>query len=154
MPGIRAEWCEKNIPCLCLVQRQGAGDCVTNHLKGHIMLKSALFSLLALTTTAMADTAAPADNMAGMTMDAAPATAEYVAVMNTMMTDMMIPYTGNADRDFIVGMIPHHQGAVDNAKIVLKYGKDPDVRKFAESVIAAQEAEIKWMNDWLAAHPE
>ena len=45
---------------------------------------------------------------------------------------------------------PHHQGAVDNARIVLQYGTDPDVRKFAESVIAAQEAEIKWMNDWLA----
>jgi uncharacterized protein (DUF305 family) len=154
LPGIRAEWCEKHMPCLCLVQRQPAGDCATNALKGKIMLKYTLGALLALTTTAMADTAAPADNMAGMAMDASPATTEYTAVMNTMMTDMMIPYSGNADRDFIMGMIPHHQGAVDNARIVLKYGKDPDVRKFAESVIAAQEAEIKWMNDWLAAHPE
>ncbi len=78
------------------------------------------------------------------------ATTAYKSVMNTMMGGMMVPYTGNADLDFIKGMVPHHQGAVDNARIVLQYGTDPDVRKFAESVIAAQEAEIKWMNDWLA----
>ena len=91
-----------------------------------------------------------------MTMDMsstdaqAPATAAYKAAMDTMMTSMMIPYSGNPDVDFIRGMIPHHQGAVDNAKIVLQYGKDPDVLKFAQSVIDAQEAEIKWMTEWLA----
>jgi uncharacterized protein (DUF305 family) len=106
--------------------------------KGPIMIKSTLVTLCLLASPALAD----------------PATDAYKAAMNTMMGGMMIPYTGNADRDFIVGMIPHHQGAVDNARIVLQYGTDPDVRKFAESVIAAQEGEIKWMNDWLAAHPE
>jgi uncharacterized protein (DUF305 family) len=78
------------------------------------------------------------------------ATPAYEAAMNTMMTGMMIPYSGNADVDFIKGMIPHHQGAVDNARIVLEFGTDPEVRKFAEAVIAAQEAEIKWMTEWLA----
>jgi uncharacterized protein (DUF305 family) len=38
------------------------------------------------------------------------------------------------------------------ARIVLEHGSDPEVKAFAESVIAAQEAEIAWMNDWLAAH--
>jgi uncharacterized protein (DUF305 family) len=51
-------------------------------------------------------------------------------------------------------MIPHHQGAVDMARIVLEYGSDPEVRKFAEDVIAAQEAEINWMQDWLAKQPK
>jgi uncharacterized protein (DUF305 family) len=78
------------------------------------------------------------------------ATPAYQAAMNTMMTSMMIPYSGNADVDFVRGMIPHHQGAVDNARIVLEFGTDPEVRKFAEGVIAAQEAEIKWLQEWLA----
>ncbi len=102
------------------------------------MLKSTLVAACLLAGPAFAETATDA----------------YKTAMNTMMGSMMIPYTGNADYDFIKGMVPHHQGAVDNARIVLQYGTDPDVRKFAESVIAAQEAEIKWMNDWLAAHPQ
>ena len=89
-----------------------------------------------------------------MTMDmthaASPSTTAYQSAMDAMMTNMMIPYSGNPDVDFINGMIPHHQGAVAMAKIVLEHGTDPDVRKLAEGVIAAQEAEIKWMTDWLA----
>ncbi|ESY63887.1 DUF305 domain-containing protein [Mesorhizobium sp. M0051] len=83
-----------------------------------------------------------------------PSTEGYKAAMDKMHTDMMASeYTGNADVDFVKGMIPHHQGAIDMAKVVLANGKDPEIRKLAEGVIAAQQAEIKQMQAWLAAHP-
>ena len=111
-------------------------------------LSLAVAIIFGLGMPAHAQTAEP------MTMDmsegAGPSTAAYEAAMNSMMSKMMIPYSGNADVDFIRGMIPHHQGAVDNARIVLEFGKDPEVLKFAQGVIDAQEAEIKWMTDWLA----
>jgi uncharacterized protein (DUF305 family) len=49
-------------------------------------------------------------------------------------------------------MIPHHQGAIDMAEIVLKYGKDPETRKLAEEIVKTQTAEIAFMREWLAKH--
>jgi uncharacterized protein (DUF305 family) len=82
--------------------------------------------------------------------DMGPASMAFMEANDRMHQSMAIEYTGNADVDFIKGMIPHHQGAVEMAKIVLEHGKDPEVRKLAEGIIAAQEAEIEWMTDWLA----
>jgi uncharacterized protein (DUF305 family) len=49
-------------------------------------------------------------------------------------------------------MIPHHQAAVDMAQAELKYGKDPEIRKLSQDIIAAQNKEIAQMQAWLAAH--
>ncbi len=74
----------------------------------------------------------------------------YQAAMDTMMKGMMAPMTGKPELDFVQGMMPHHQGAIDMAKVALQYGKDPDIKKLAEGVIKAQENEIGFMKEWLA----
>ena len=62
------------------------------------------------------------------------------------------PYTGEPDRDFVVMMIPHHQGAIDMAKALLLYGKDPQMRRLAQEIIADQQSEIQLMQLWLKQH--
>ena len=78
-----------------------------------------------------------------------PSTRAFEAANEKMHRDMAITLSGNADVDFVRGMIPHHQGAIDMARIVLAHGKDPQIRKLAGEIISAQEREIAWMRDWL-----
>lgn len=67
---------------------------------------------------------------------------------------MGTPLTGDPDRDFAAEMVPHHQMAVEMAKDVLARGKDPELRKLAEDIAAAQAKEIEFLKDWLAKHPK
>lgn len=79
-----------------------------------------------------------------------PSTRAYKEAFQRMHEQMAVGYTGNTDIDFVRGMIPHHQGAVDMAKVVLEHGSDPEIRGLAEWIITVQELEIARMKRWLA----
>ncbi len=95
----------------------------------------------------------PGMNGGGMGHMASPADQDFAAGMSRMNDGMAAaPMTGNPDGDFVGMMIPHHQGAVAMAETELKYGKDPELRRMARDIIAAQDKEIAQMQHWQAAH--
>ena len=130
----------------------------------NILMATALAVLVALPASAQQPAPMPAvpghQGMSGMSMpnmppsgNTSPSAKAYQAANDKMMKDMGANMTGDADRDFVGGMIPHHTGAIDMAKIELQFGKDPMLRKLAQSIIAAQEKEIAQMTAWQKAHP-
>jgi Domain of unknown function (DUF305) len=77
-----------------------------------------------------------------------------VGSMLKMHDDMSaIEWTGNADVDFVRLMLPHHQAAVDMARVQLLYGKNPQMRRLAQEIIADQQLEIQLMQLWLTQQP-
>jgi hypothetical protein len=75
----------------------------------------------------------------------APFLAENEAAMTKMMTDMAVRPTGDVDRDFVEMMAPHHQGAIDMAQAVLRYGHNEQLRRLAQEIIVTQQQEIAAM---------
>lgn len=77
------------------------------------------------------------------------ANAPFSASMDKMHKSMNIKPSGNINIDFLKGMIPHHQGAVDMSNELLKTSKDKQVKEFAQKIIDTQKAEIKMMEEMI-----
>jgi uncharacterized protein (DUF305 family) len=114
----------------------------------HRTVLSILLLFVAPALAQHADHEAPTAKPAVPRHESAPAgfTQEMSAGMNKMMADMHLPgYTGNPDIDFLAMMIPHHEGAVEMARLVLVHGRDPLTRQLAADIIASQVVEIEAM---------
>lgn len=86
----------------------------------------------------------------GSAAASAPSTAAYEASMEKMHDKQQhVGFSGDADRDFAVHMIPHHQAAVDMARVQLQYGQDPQLRELAQKIISEQQKEIGILEKWL-----
>ncbi|MDE3177892.1 MAG: DUF305 domain-containing protein [Pseudomonadota bacterium] len=118
-------------------------------MKLSILLAAGLVASIALA----APRAASANDMKGMSMShrhaTSPADKAFAESMNKMMKGMNVKPTGKPDKDFALMMMPHHQGAIDMAKVELQYGTDPELRQLATDIVAAQEKEIAQMKAWL-----
>jgi uncharacterized protein (DUF305 family) len=109
---------------------------------------------LAFTLPALAEDTGHSGHQGMMTSEAkgdqSPSSKAFAEANAKMHAAMDLPFTGDTDVDFVRGMIGHHRGAIDMARVELEHGKNPEIRKLAEEIIAAQEGEIRMMEEWLA----
>ena len=75
----------------------------------------------------------------------APFLSENVGAMTRMLVGMEIKPSGDIDRDFVEMMVPHHQAAIDMAVAVLRYGRNPQIKRLAQEIIVTQQEEIAAM---------
>lgn len=80
---------------------------------------------------------------------------QYLADQDTIMATMMqrmndVPRTENAAIDFLQGMLPHHEGALDMANSYLSNGGEHEaLRALANDIVSAQTTEIAQMQEML-----
>jgi uncharacterized protein (DUF305 family) len=119
--------------------------------KESLMNRSIVLAALVMSAFLASAQNVGAEDMKGMAMKPAtsPADKAFAASMKTMMNSMNVKPTGKPDKDFVLMMIPHHQGAIDMAKVELQYGTDPELRQLATDIIVAQQKEIAQMKAWL-----
>ena len=67
------------------------------------------------------------------------------AAMQQMTNAMAIRPSGDADRDFVALMVPHHEGAIAMAQAELRYGKNEQLRRMAQEIVVTQQQEIAAM---------
>ena len=79
-------------------------------------------------------------------MGDSPSSKAFAEANAKMHKDMAVPLTGNADVDFVQGMIPHHQGAIDMAVTYLRYGNNQQLKRLAQEIIVEQQQEIAAMH--------
>jgi hypothetical protein len=108
------------------------------------MLATAL--ALAASSFALADDAKTPRRVAGPPLAAeAPYLVENNAAMTKMMSGMAAKPIGDVDRDFVTMMVAHHQGAIDMAVAVLRYGHNEKLKRLAQEIILTQQEEIAAM---------
>lgn len=79
-------------------------------------------------------------------------TKDFKTAHMNMMKNMNMEFTGDPDRDFAASMKTHHEGGIEMAKIQLRHGKDPEMRKMAEKLVKEQSEENKKFESWLSKH--
>ena len=73
---------------------------------------------------------------------------DYKTIFNNMKKAMnTAPNTDNYNLNFVLEMTPHHEGGINMAKAIVKYGSNPEVKKIAENIITSQEAQIPIMKE-------
>jgi hypothetical protein len=75
------------------------------------------------------------------------------AAMTKMMREMQRNPTGDADRDFVAQMVPHHQGAIDMAVAILRTGRNEQLKRLAQEIIVTQQQEITAMRFAIGKRP-
>ena len=78
-------------------------------------------------------------------MDMSP---QQMRSMGMMMNPQHLAQSKPFDKAFIGAMIPHHQSAIEMAKVADQESENPRMKELAGNIVSAQEREIEQMRRW------